>query len=78
MYTAILDTLVAPSSDICLRLTAIHTLRTFVDSLEFEENQFLPFLQPLLTYVPNLMNQLTTDDSYVRIHTRLVISSQFG
>ena len=51
----------------CLRLTVIHTLRTFVDVNDFDENQFLPFLQPLLSHIPALMNELTADDSFVRL-----------
>lgn len=66
VYSALQETLVAPSSDVCLKLTVVHTLRTFVDSYEFDENQFLPFLQPLLVQIPALMNELTADDSFVR------------
>ena len=71
LYAALQDTLSHPSSDHCVKLTAIHTLRTFVDLNDFDENQFLPFLQPLLAHIPRLMNDLTADDSFVRFRSCL-------
>jgi hypothetical protein len=66
VYAALLATLTAPETDLCLQLTAVHVLRALVDDFKFDEVQFAPCLQPLLAHLPTLMNSLALVDSHVR------------
>lgn len=66
MYGVAVDVLRAPSSDAAVQLTAVATLRTLVEDFGFVDEQLVPYLQPLLSHLPALMQQCTSADSHVR------------
>ena len=65
VYSAALSALVAPSSDLCVQLTAIEALRQLIVDWDFDEQQFAPFLAPLLAHLPQLLQATASFDSQV-------------
>jgi hypothetical protein len=58
--------LAAPSSDACIALTAVETLRQAVEDCYFVSEDFTPFLAPFLSHLPALMSTCDQLDSQVR------------
>lgn len=66
VYGVTVDVLRAPTSDAAVQLTAVSTLRTLVEDFDFVDEQLVPFLQPLLSHLPALVQQCSSADSHVR------------
>jgi hypothetical protein len=58
--------LTAPSSDVCIALTVVETLRQAVEDCYFVSEDFVPFLAPVLSQLPGVMSSCEQLESLVR------------
>jgi hypothetical protein len=75
VYGALLATLAAPASDVCVQLTAVDTLRQMVADWDFDDEQFLPFVAPLLQQLPRLLSECSSIESQVCTSTCPALSA---
>ena len=66
VYAAALGALAADSTDLCVQLTAVETLRQLVADWDFDEEQFAPHVAPLLARLPALLAACAALESQVR------------
>ena len=66
VYKTLVTLLTMPALDLCLQLTAVDTLRQMVADWDFQDEQFLPYMEPLLSLLPKLLNEASLIESQVR------------
>ena len=75
VYKALVTLLTMPGLDLCLQLTAVDTLRQMVADWDFQDEQFLPYMEPLLSLLPKLLNEASLIESQVRSTKSLTLSN---
>ncbi|XP_055541390.1 importin-11 [Wyeomyia smithii] len=66
VYRACLE-LLQPSEDLAVRLTASKTLKNIMDDFEFDAEQFLEFLEPVITLLFTLLKEASECDTKMTI-----------
>ncbi|XP_058821977.1 importin-11 [Topomyia yanbarensis] len=66
VYRACLE-LLHPSEDLAVRLTASKTLKNIMDDFEFDAEQFLEFLEPVITLLFSLLKEANECDTKMTV-----------